>query len=141
MSIQKVYIKENVSVNEYQMYLVASKIMNLNIPLFYMYCPLNKRMIVKYINALSISDMYGEDIDKVPLNIMIKIRQTILLLFMNDIVYPDITGYNFIYLNNKIWIVDFEHAYKRTVNNCDDDNQLFIKKFINNYQSWNPDFK
>jgi hypothetical protein len=46
--------------------------------------------------------------------------------------YPDITGYNFIEHNNKLWIIDFEHAHIR---------DTFVDKFIHGRNTWNPRFK
>lgn len=53
-----------------------------------------------------------------------------LALYNHGIVYPDITGYNFIESQGKIWIIDFEHAY--TVD-------PFVIQFIRERgETWNP---
>ena len=57
-----------------------------------------------------------------------------------NIIYPDITGYNFIEHDNKIWIIDFEHSFFRTKDK-ENVNEKFVKKFIQNPLEWNPYFK
>jgi tRNA A-37 threonylcarbamoyl transferase component Bud32 len=55
----------------------------------------------------------------------------------NNIEYPDITGYNFIEHDNKIWIIDFEHS--SFINKTMKD--PFVNKFIGGSNKWNPEFK
>ena len=131
------YIKQNVSNNEYTIY---NKIFNSNIvntPQIYKYDSNSKKLIMLRIPEMSISDMYGEKFSNIPKEITDEIRKIIKTLYDNDIEYPDITGYNFIEYQGKIWIIDFEHASynydKKTYN-------PFILEFINGRESWNPDF-
>jgi tRNA A-37 threonylcarbamoyl transferase component Bud32 len=95
---------------------------------------------MKRINALSVSDQYGENFEDVPSHIITKIRDTIATLYTNGIEYPDITGYNFIYEEDadKLWIIDFEHA---SYNSCHKGYDPFILDFINGRNDWNPEFK
>ena len=66
-----------------------------------------------------------------------EIRTIIKALADNHIEYPDITGYNFIEYDKKIWIIDFEHSsiFKKTMKDP------FVNKFIFGSNKWNPDFK
>ena len=95
-------------------------------------------MLMKKINYMNVADYYGdEDTDTSP-NLFNKIRDIIKTLYDNNIVYPDITGYNFIEYNKEVWIIDFEHAnFKPLVS--DDDG--FVIDFINGLNKWNPRFK
>jgi hypothetical protein len=69
-------------------------------------------MRTRKINALSVADMYGADFEKVPATIISQIRDIIKKLYQAGIIYPDITGYNFIQdSNDRVWIVDFEHCF------------------------------
>ena len=74
---------------------------------------------------------------KIPDYIFAKIREIILKLYNNGILYPDITGYNFIEhkSNGKVYILDFEH-----VTYVDQGENDFVTKFLNGYDGWNPDF-
>lgn len=87
---------------------------------------------------MCVADFYGEEWPAVPPHIMTYIRRIIKVLYDNHIMYPDITGYNFIVDDDdEVWIIDFEHCYFE----YDDSNQTFVNEFINGIQSWNPDFK
>ena len=91
------------------------------------------------IDGMSISDFYGDKDSDTPDNIYQSIREIIKELLKLGICYPDITGYNFmIDKKEKIWIVDFGHAY---VTNPKDNIDKFVTKFINGYNGWNPSFK
>ena len=85
---------------------------------------------------MCISDYYTDNIDCVPGDIIQNIREIIKDLYSINIEYTDITGYNFIEYNNKVWIIDFGHATE--VNGKDRD--PFVNKFINGFKSWNPLF-
>ena len=53
--------------------------------------------------------------------------------------YPDITGYNFMLDKGEhLWIIDFEHAKCRDIQEPTDN---FVLKFINGTNEWNPEFK
>jgi tRNA A-37 threonylcarbamoyl transferase component Bud32 len=98
---------------------------------------IKKELVMEKIEGMSVSDMYGEESNKVPIKIFNKIRQIIKKLYDNDIIYNDITGYNFMLSENKIYIIDFEHAlYKSDIS----DNK-FVLDFINGLNEWNPEFR
>jgi tRNA A-37 threonylcarbamoyl transferase component Bud32 len=90
-------------------------------------------MMMEHLRELSISDMYGENFEDVPPYIIQEIRNIIKVLVNNGIYYPDITGYNFIEYEGKLWIIDFEHA-----SFTHDD---FVEEFISGRNSWNPEFR
>jgi tRNA A-37 threonylcarbamoyl transferase component Bud32 len=91
------------------------------------------------INGMSLSDFYGEKETDIPEYIYESIRVIIEELLKIGICYPDITGYNFMIDDKeKLWIIDFGHAY---VTNPEDKLDPFVEKFINGYNGWNPDFR
>ena len=92
-------------------------------------------MITDKIPNMSVSDFYGEGFLCVDNNTIDKIRETITILHQQHIVYPDITGYNFIEYDGKVWIIDFEHAHFMT-----NTKNVFVERFIGGLQSWNPLF-
>jgi tRNA A-37 threonylcarbamoyl transferase component Bud32 len=108
----------------------------LNVPKIINYDKKLKQMTMEKIPAMSLSDYYGESIDQVqdspcgfstakiaPEQTIVKeVRQIIGKLQANNITYPDITGYNFINFNDKIWIID-------------------VNEFVKGLNSWNPYFK
>lgn len=98
----------------------------------------SQTMTMERISGMSVADFYGEDIICVPEHVLEKCRNIISKLWDYDIVYPDITGYNFIQDNNGlIWLIDFEHAYFF----FDGDGDPFVRAFIGGLNSWNPDFR
>ncbi len=131
------FIKNNVDMNEYRFHTMIYNLGRFNVPKIYAYDKDKKIMIMQKLNDLSISDMYGEDPKSVPEEIFNEIRYIINELYKLNIYYPDITGYNFIYYQNNLWIYDFEHvkcSYRLPKE------MSFIKKFIKGTNTWNPDY-
>jgi tRNA A-37 threonylcarbamoyl transferase component Bud32 len=130
------YIKHNVSLKEYEMHKHVYSLGIVNTPEILAYDKDTKIMLMKRINHMNVADFYGDkDIDTSP-ELFQKIRDIIKTLYENNIVYPDITGYNFIEYNNEIWIIDFEHSRFKPLLS---DN--FVLDFINGANKWNPRFK
>ena len=138
---ESVYIKKNVEIHEYIMHKYIYELNILNVPKIISYDYHNKILTMKKIDNISISDYYGEEIIQVPIITINKIRNIIKKLLDNNIVYPDITGYNFIEYSDKLWIIDFEHANFIDKINLKNNNYEFIINFINGLNSWNPEFK
>ena len=107
----KYYVKNNVSEHEYNMQKHVYDLGIVNVPKILYYCAQTQRMAMNRVGKMSISDMYGEDAKLVPDDIFKTISSIIQLLIKHNIVYPDLTGYNFVEdTNGEIWIIDFEHA-------------------------------
>jgi tRNA A-37 threonylcarbamoyl transferase component Bud32 len=89
------------------------------------------------IPQMCVSDFYGEKADDISPKLFKRIRAIIRFLHDNHIIYPDITGYNFIECADKLWIIDFEHSDFKT-NHRD----AFVETFIANpdFNRWNPNF-
>lgn len=136
MTNNDIYLKDNVTLHEYAMHKYIQELEVFNVPKIIAYDIDRKIMIMEKINPLNISDFYGEKSENVPEKIFNEIRNIIKKLVKCNIEYPDITGYNFIEWDNKIWIIDFEHT--RTITGKLND---FVSKFINGLNEWNPDFK
>ena len=125
------YTKYNVKKHEYIMHKYVYDLHVVNIPKIISYNEKEQIMIMEKINNMNISDFYGEKSHNVPKHIFNEIRNIIKILYDNNIQYPDITGYNFIDCDNKIWIIDFEHATFISP---------FVVDFINGTNTWNPEF-
>ena len=134
------YVKENVSELEYIIHKHVYNLDIIKVPKIYDYNKETKVMKMQKINNMCISDYYGEKSSDISDELFDKIRNIIKLLYENYIEYPDITGYNFIEKDNKVWIIDFGHAsfnpsiYQNT-------SDPFVLKFINGYNGWNPNFR
>ena len=139
--MENYYFKENVSLREYEMYKYVCLKDIVDIPDLIGYDNKDNILITRKIKNLDISNMHGEELEdlteKESVEVFNKIRKIIKKLYDNNIVYPDITGYNFIEDNNKIWIIDLEHARFKD-DNVDDS---FVVAFINGLNNWNPDFR
>jgi tRNA A-37 threonylcarbamoyl transferase component Bud32 len=89
------------------------------------------------INGMSVADLYGEDPAAVPDSIWAEIRRILAVLYENEeIEYVDITAYNFMVENGteKVWIIDFGHAYyAKKINWC-------LKDVLEGAKGWNTDF-
>ena len=127
------YTKYGVKQHEYDVhkYVYNLKLEKVNIPKIISYDKEKEIMVMHKINALNLSDMFGEKSSDIDEYYFDEIRTIIKTLSDNGIEYPDITGYNFIEHANKIWIIDFEHAHIR---------DTFVDKFIQGRNKWNPRF-
>ena len=145
----KIFSKPNVSESEYKMQLYIYKLNILNVPEPISYDKTTKIFKMKEINGMSLSDYYGEKSTDIDSNIFKSIREIIKTLYDVGIVYPDITGYNFIAeyddqneITNKLWIIDFEHArfYDPNYYDLNDSNDEYVKNFIDGLDSYNLEF-
>ena len=127
------YTKYGVKQHEYDVhkYVYNLKLEKVNVPKIISYDKEKEIMVMHKINALNLSDMFGEKSSDIDEYYFDEIRTIIKTLSDNGIEYPDITGYNFIEHDNKIWIIDFEHAHIR---------DTFVNKFIQGRNKWNPRF-
>lgn len=148
--MSNIFVKENVNENEYFIhewvyYLIKNNSkskenhINIKVPKIYNYDSENKRLSMQMIYGDNLSNIYGEDIKNVPKKLINIIQKTINLMNSYLVEYPDITGYNFMLdKNDNLWIIDFEHAKCRDIQEPTDD---FVLKFINGTNEWNPEFK
>ena len=130
------YIKKEVSLKEYEMHKHVYSLGLVNVPKILAYDRDTKIMLMEKVNNMNISDYYGENESDITPELFKKIRKIIKTLYNNNIVYPDITGYNFIEHEKRIWIIDFEHSNFKPLLRDD-----FVVEFIGGLDSWNPEFK
>ena len=130
------YIKHQVSLKEYEMHKHVQSLGIVNVPKILAYDRDTRIMLMERVNYMNVSDYYGEkDTDTSP-ELFGRIRKIIKTLYDNNVVYPDITGYNFIEYDEQIWIIDFEHSNFKSLLRDD-----FVVEFINGANKWNPRFK
>jgi tRNA A-37 threonylcarbamoyl transferase component Bud32 len=68
-------------------------------------------IIMEHLDEMCIADKYGEDPSKIPKIIWDQIRIILNILYHNEAIeYIDITGYNFIEKDGKVYIIDFGDA-------------------------------
>jgi tRNA A-37 threonylcarbamoyl transferase component Bud32 len=135
------FVKSNVEPHESFMhkYIYNLKIDGINMPRLVTYNKKTSQLVMANIDGMSVSDMYGENIEDTPDDVFEKIREILVKLVDNGIEYPDFTGYNFILDNNvpdKIWVIDFEHTtcVENITNKC-------IMGVYNGEKMWNDDYK
>lgn len=131
------FIKENVTLNEYNLHKYISDLRIVNIPKLYEYNRDTKVMVMERLGGMSISDMYGSEESAVDSEFFDKMRQIIQLLFDHGIEYPDITGYNFIEFDDKLWVIDFGDANFLSEQRSPDP---FVLEFLQGQNIWNPNF-
>jgi len=136
------YVKQNVSYKEFMMHdfiynLSLSSNGILNVPQINDYDIDTGVMTMENVPNMCVSDFYGEESSKISAGLFKRIRTIIRYLYDNHIIYPDITGYNFIEYDEKIWIIDFEHSDFQT-----NERNVFVEEFVHNekYNKWNPWF-
>jgi len=89
------------------------------------------------IDTMCLADMYGDKAEDLPSELWKPIHTIVKTLYDEDnIVYVDITPYNFIEHKNKVYIIDFGDAYYKDTKPRD----WFHKTFLNTPYGWNPDF-
>lgn len=144
------YKKNNVSHNEYFIhewsYFLLKKLnkkqdtyINIKIPRIFNYNDMKKELTMQKICGDNLANIYGEEIENIPDEIINTIRKFIRLLNSYLVEYIDITGYNFMLdKSDNLWIIDFEHSKCREK---DEEINEFLKEFINGKNEWNPEFK
>ena len=130
------YTKENVSLTEYKIHKYVYNLHIVNIPKIKSYNKETKQLKMVRVGTMSISDYYGESAENIDDDLFTKIRNMIQTLYDHDILYVDITGYNFIENDKKLWIIDFEHATYNHPRKTDE----FVEKFLGGHNGWNPEF-
>lgn len=87
-----------------------------------------------------LANNYGENPSDIPDYFWNQMRAIINILYWREqIEYIDITPYNFIEHNDKIYLIDFGHARKKSSSKS---TNWFLKKFLfENVNEYNPDFK
>jgi tRNA A-37 threonylcarbamoyl transferase component Bud32 len=137
------YIKHNVAFKEFMMheyiYNMSLSLDDgvLNVPKINDYDVETQVMTMENVPHMCVSDFYGDDAADISVDLFYKIREVIRVLYKHHIIYPDITGYNFIEYDGKLWIIDFEHSDFRT-----HQKNVFVDEFVTNdeYYKWNPWF-
>lgn len=136
------YIKHNVSFKEFMMheYIYNLSLASnglLNVPKINDYDVENQIMTMENIPNMCLADFYGDKDCNISAELFDKIREVIRFLYENHIIYPDITAYNFIECEEKLWIIDFEHSDFRS-----DEKNIFVEEFVGDdeYNKWNPWF-
>ena len=96
-------------------------------------------IVMENLDTMNIADKYGESASNIPKIIWDQIRIIIKILHQEEgIEYIDITGYNFIEKNDKVYIIDFGDAiYSKPLVEIN----WFLKEFLDGHNGWNPDFK
>jgi tRNA A-37 threonylcarbamoyl transferase component Bud32 len=129
------YTKENVSLKEYKIHAYVYDLNIVNIPKIIYYNKKTKQMKTVRVGVMSVSDFYGEKAADISVELFARIRAIIQTLYNHNILYIDITGYNFIENDKKLWIIDFEHARynPKRINK-------FVERFLGGDDEWNPEF-
>jgi tRNA A-37 threonylcarbamoyl transferase component Bud32 len=129
------YTKENVSLKEYKIHAYVYDLNIVNIPKIIYYNKKTKQMKMVRVGVMSVSDFYGEKAADISVELFARIRAIIQTLYNHNILYIDITGYNFIENDKKLWIIDFEHARynPKRINK-------FVERFLGGDDEWNPEF-
>ena len=99
----------------------------------------NDEIFMEDLEAPCLADIYGEEAQSIPDWIWESIRTMLGSLYVyEDIEYIDITPYNFIEKDDKIYLIDFGHARYKSRNR---EMNWFLKEFLDGDNAWNPDFK
>jgi tRNA A-37 threonylcarbamoyl transferase component Bud32 len=89
------------------------------------------------IPEMCVADKYGENIKNIPKTVISDIYKIIRTLYHEcDIQYVDVTPYNFIECDGRLWVIDFGDAIPVVKN-------WYLQELFDNecVLEWNPDFK
>jgi tRNA A-37 threonylcarbamoyl transferase component Bud32 len=92
---------------------------------------------MELIPDMALAYRYGEDVEELPDNIRNQVYDIVYTLYQNGIQYVDITPYNFVEEDGKVWIIDFGHASNRK-RLCPYLRKLFNEGYL---YAWNPNFR
>ena len=86
----------------------------------------------------TLSDIYGDSSECIPQSVWQEIRNMVEVLYEDyEIEYVDVSPYNFIDVDGKIWMIDFGDArFAKT--NIDMD--WYLQDFLEGENMWNPDY-
>jgi tRNA A-37 threonylcarbamoyl transferase component Bud32 len=129
------YIKQNVSLKEYKIHAYVYNLGIVNIPKIIHYNKKTKEMIMTKVGEMNVADFYGADAKDISDELFARIRDIIQTLYNHNILYIDVTGYNFIECGNKLWIIDFEHAKHNPKKKSS-----YVERFLKGANEWNPEF-
>ena len=90
------------------------------------------------LEEMNIADKYGDQVYDVPKYIMDQVYIILLRLYREcNIQYVDVTPYNFIEKEGKVWIIDFSRAFIGATQD------IYLKKIFKNQTilDWNPLYK
>ena len=139
------FTKKSVSFKEFKMHEYIYQLSQdplsrgiLNVPKIIHYDIAEKTLVMEDVGFMNLADFYGEDESNIEAPLFARIREIIKFLYNNHVVYPDITGYNFIEKGSKLWLIDFGDADFKT-----HAKDTFVERFIRDekYNKWNPWYK
>jgi tRNA A-37 threonylcarbamoyl transferase component Bud32 len=96
-------------------------------------------IVMENMNEMCIADKYGEQLRMIPKWIREEIVEILWTLYNElGIQYVDVTPYNFIEKDGRVWVIDFGHA-KRNPDSLDP----YLERMFNTWKltRWNPRFK
>ena len=97
------------------------------------------KISMEHMEAECLADIYGDDPYDIPLWIWDQIRSMVTTLYEQEgIEYVDITPYNFIEKDDRIYMIDFGDA---RYTNIDKPVDWFLREFMEGENYWNPDYK
>lgn len=92
---------------------------------------------MEYIEGYTLSDYYSDQPCDIPEWAWNEMRRIITLLYEDEgIEYRDISPYNFMISDDKLYIIDFGDAKY-----SDGEINWFLREFLDGENSWNPDYK
>jgi RIO-like serine/threonine protein kinase len=98
-------------------------------------------VVMESVNGLSLYDKYGDSPSDIPEWIWTEIFRILTVLYeCEGIEYVDITSYNFMEAEGKIWIIDFGHAYYTKKKGGEKPDNWFLQGVLDGEKRWNPDF-
>lgn len=95
-------------------------------------------IVMGKVDALCIADEYGASIEDIPVWIREEIVNILHTLYVTlEIEYIDVTPYNFIEKDGKVWIIDFGHAKKTS-----EQVHYYLEEVFETWtlEKWNSDF-
>lgn len=138
MEYDNIFIKQDVSIDEYNLCNLAKKAVKVPTPDIIHYDRNSETMKLVKLRIPIIAEKYGDEDKHTPKETFKKIRKIVKKLWDCGICYPDITSYNFLEDEKGfVYIIDFGHAFVHVSTETPDQ---FVMQFLRGHNGWNPDF-
>ena len=96
---------------------------------------------MEHMGSMNLAEMYGDTMEDIPETIKRDIWNILWALYSCcDIEYTDVTPYNFVEKDGRVWILDFGHARKINGGEIDDWLLSVLNDESTTLSEWNADF-
>lgn len=131
------FVKRDVTVQEALLQSEAFDMLPNNVPRVLNYQlegPNVGTLTMRAIQGDNLANLFGDDGADMTNALWYQVRRLLRVLYEGGVILPDITGYNFMLDNGKVWVFDFGHAVRRVpglIRDADvETDNWFVRNFV-----------